>query len=153
MSSVPVTVITISDEESTDSCIDLTFSTPVKINHETPDIIDISSPAVNIASSMLDSVGEIDEYEYFVEAHERKEKLKLTRATDDEINKFIKSHRHTTNVDLICNICLEDVSNRQLVKQLPCNHAFHSDCLRPWLKIKASCPTCRIDITFLFDRK
>jgi len=28
-------------------------------------------------------------------------------------------------------------------KQLPCEHAFHNECLEKWLKGKFECPVCR----------
>lgn len=46
-----------------------------------------------------------------------------------------------------CGICFEPMQKNQNVKWLPCqetvNHAFHTDCIEPWLKKKTSCPTCR----------
>ena len=46
----------------------------------------------------------------------------------------------------ICLICLEEYANNDIIKKLPCNHIFHSECLKIWLSIKPSCPTCRNDL-------
>lgn len=43
----------------------------------------------------------------------------------------------------ICTICCDEVEPGEELVVLLCAHAFHADCLRPWLKIRASCPTCR----------
>ena len=42
-----------------------------------------------------------------------------------------------------CSICLEDYEPDTTVRQLPCNHCFHTDCLIPWLKEHRTCPLCR----------
>lgn len=31
-------------------------------------------------------------------------------------------------------------------KKLPCNHIFHSACLRSWFQRQQTCPTCRMDV-------
>lgn len=31
-------------------------------------------------------------------------------------------------------------------KKLPCNHIFHTSCLRSWFQRHQTCPTCRLDI-------
>lgn len=28
--------------------------------------------------------------------------------------------------------------------ETPCNHAFHSSCLKKWMEIKMECPCCRV---------
>ena len=40
-----------------------------------------------------------------------------------------------------CSICQEEQCG--VARQLPCGHSFHWDCLKPWLQMHNTCPTCR----------
>ena len=43
----------------------------------------------------------------------------------------------------VCSICYMDFDvSRSEVKITPCNHFFHSNCLRKWLLVQEHCPMC-----------
>ncbi|XP_068090156.1 E3 ubiquitin-protein ligase RNF126 isoform X2 [Hyperolius riggenbachi] len=44
---------------------------------------------------------------------------------------------------LDCSVCREDYTVGESVRQLPCNHLFHNDCIIPWLEQHDTCPVCR----------
>lgn len=45
-----------------------------------------------------------------------------------------------------CCICMENYTQQHDIKRTPCNHVFHSECIKNWLKTQRSCPLCRIDL-------
>jgi hypothetical protein len=43
-----------------------------------------------------------------------------------------------------CTICLDDFENTSMIKTLPCNHAFHKECIIKWLtEENYKCTICR----------
>lgn len=42
-----------------------------------------------------------------------------------------------------CSVCWEDFKLQEEVKQLECQHCFHTDCIVPWLQLHGTCPVCR----------
>ncbi|RZF43216.1 hypothetical protein LSTR_LSTR009020 [Laodelphax striatellus] len=46
--------------------------------------------------------------------------------------------------DNVCIICREEMLTAS--KKLPCNHIFHTSCLRSWFQRQQTCPTCRLNI-------
>ena len=42
-----------------------------------------------------------------------------------------------------CAICLSDYEPGEQLRVLPCGHRFHKACVDEWLRVNASCPTCR----------
>ncbi len=42
-----------------------------------------------------------------------------------------------------CSICIDTFSQTSDVIQLECNHVFHDECIKQWLKTSKTCPVCR----------
>ena len=54
----------------------------------------------------------------------------------------------TTTRCTSCSICIDDFEPLEKIRLLPrCGHAFHTDCIIPWLTEKrASCPLCKQNV-------
>ncbi|KAI3980506.1 hypothetical protein MKX01_008923 [Papaver californicum] len=44
---------------------------------------------------------------------------------------------------LTCSVCLEQVSEGEIIRNLPCLHQFHANCIDPWLRQQGTCPLCK----------
>lgn len=45
-----------------------------------------------------------------------------------------------------CAVCLSDYEDGDMLRTLPCAHAFHRDCIDRWLGTNPACPLCRVRV-------
>ncbi|XP_039015439.1 E3 ubiquitin-protein ligase At4g11680-like [Hibiscus syriacus] len=50
------------------------------------------------------------------------------------------------NEDPECCICLAKYKDKEEVRQLPCSHMFHLNCVDQWLRIISCCPLCKQEL-------
>ncbi|KAJ3694165.1 hypothetical protein LUZ60_009645 [Juncus effusus] len=48
--------------------------------------------------------------------------------------------------DAVCCICLAKYIDNEELRELPCTHFFHQECVDKWLKINALCPLCKAEV-------
>ena len=53
---------------------------------------------------------------------------------------------------VVCPICLEKIGKRGF-KKCSNQHRFHKKCLTQWLKDNETCPSCRVEITHLGEKR
>ncbi|XVF74643.1 hypothetical protein PTKIN_Ptkin13bG0127700 [Pterospermum kingtungense] len=54
--------------------------------------------------------------------------------------------RMISGEDAVCCICLAKYADNDELRELPCIHVFHVECVDKWLKINASCPLCKSEV-------
>ncbi|KAL9247867.1 hypothetical protein vseg_021250 [Gypsophila vaccaria] len=57
-----------------------------------------------------------------------------------------EKERVISGEDADCCICLAKYANNDELRELPCSHLFHKDCVDKWLKINALCPLCKGEV-------
>lgn len=64
----------------------------------------------------------------------------------DNLPTVVLCEEDMKNGALLCAVCKDDMGVNEKVKQLPCMHFYHGECILPWLKIRNTCPVCRFEL-------
>ncbi|CAH8360232.1 unnamed protein product [Eruca vesicaria subsp. sativa] len=48
--------------------------------------------------------------------------------------------------DDLCTICFEQFGKNGTVNTLDCDHVFHHKCIVSWIRMRLTCPTCRVAV-------
>ncbi|MBA0769303.1 hypothetical protein Gotri_018049 [Gossypium trilobum] len=63
-----------------------------------------------------------------------------------ESNTDTPTERILSREDAECCICLSAYEDGTELRELPCHHHFHCNCIDKWLYINATCPLCKFNI-------
>ena len=70
--------------------------------------------------------------------------------TAEQVNEWLPIISYRDDEEMggeACSICLDDLNCGEEVRQLPCKHVFHEDCVGKWLTERSStCPLCKLDL-------
>ncbi|XP_040569750.1 E3 ubiquitin-protein ligase RNF13-like [Lepeophtheirus salmonis] len=77
-----------------------------------------------------------------VQDHRRNRRHRLPKSALKNLP-IIRYNEESSPYDTCC-ICLDDYINNDKLRILPCDHAYHKNCIDPWLvKNRRICPQCR----------
>jgi hypothetical protein len=71
---------------------------------------------------------------------EIRETASTIQVVDEDSSGF--ASENTEDDKISCSICLNSVEDGERIGALSCNHIFHSDCLKTWLRCRNVCPLC-----------
>eukprot|EP00547_Thalassionema_nitzschioides_P017661 CAMPEP_0194251594 /NCGR_PEP_ID=MMETSP0158-20130606/25710_1 /TAXON_ID=33649 /ORGANISM="Thalassionema nitzschioides, Strain L26-B" /LENGTH=346 /DNA_ID=CAMNT_0038988769 /DNA_START=169 /DNA_END=1209 /DNA_ORIENTATION=- len=52
-----------------------------------------------------------------------------------------------------CPICIEEYEADEDLRQLPCHHKFHTECIVPWLERHSVCPMCKVEVSNISEEE
>ncbi|KAF9427524.1 hypothetical protein BGZ76_002316 [Entomortierella beljakovae] len=69
-------------------------------------------------------------------------------ASDETIDGILRRPLTTEEIEsnTECSVCKDEFTIEETCLQLKCKHVFHEECIKRWLKMNATCPTCRFHV-------
>ncbi|XP_071716010.1 E3 ubiquitin-protein ligase RDUF2-like [Rutidosis leptorrhynchoides] len=89
---------------------------------------------------LLEQLSQID-----ITGLNRSEQPPASKFAVESLPTFEVSNLHVSK-ESHCAICIESFDLGVEVREMPCKHIYHSDCIVPWLSIRNSCPVCRYEL-------
>lgn len=94
---------------------------------------ELSQPTYEDLLNLGDFIGDVKSERWSLRSSEVIQQLPVIIYGDEGKSDF----------DSLCIFCQNDFESGERVRILPCNHAFHADCVDIWLRDHDSCPTCK----------
>ncbi|KAJ7534060.1 hypothetical protein O6H91_13G077400 [Diphasiastrum complanatum] len=69
------------------------------------------------------------------------------RSAIDAMPTITVTREHLRSDSTECAVCRDQFELGSLVREMPCKHLYHGDCILPWLALHNSCPVCRYEMT------
>ncbi|XP_022862981.1 E3 ubiquitin-protein ligase At1g63170-like [Olea europaea var. sylvestris] len=95
-----------------------------------------------------ESINSLPTYKFKVKKSKKNSNKEINSATDEAgiVAAGTEKERVVSGEDAVCCICLAKYVNNDELRELPCSHFFHKECVDKWLKINASCPLCKAEV-------
>jgi len=102
-----------------------------------PQPIDLNNPATINPDNMT--------YEQLLELEEKMGKVSRGLPKED-IKKIPKFKHHSGKKEEPCTICFNEYVRDDKLRKLPCQHLYHSKCIKQWLLNEKTCPICKAEV-------
>ncbi|KAJ7962936.1 E3 ubiquitin-protein ligase [Quillaja saponaria] len=96
----------------------------------------------------VESINALPTYKFKLKKNEDVEDQHLNTGIDEGgvLAAGTEKERAISGEDAVCCICLAKYQDEDELRELPCCHVFHVECVDKWLKINASCPLCKSEV-------
>ncbi|XP_077211967.1 E3 ubiquitin-protein ligase At1g12760-like [Tasmannia lanceolata] len=96
-----------------------------------------------------ESISALPTYKFKLKRRRNREESEINLEGTSEVGVLAAGtdkERTISAEDAVCCICLAKYADNEELRELPCTHFFHMECVDKWLKINALCPLCKSDI-------
>ncbi|KMT18362.1 hypothetical protein BVRB_2g025160 isoform B [Beta vulgaris subsp. vulgaris] len=117
------------------------------LDYETLRALDADN-APAISSMSEEEINALPVHKYKVNSAESDitEKQQASSSASLEKGQEISINVGSSEDELTCSVCLEQVNVGELIRSLPCLHQYHANCIDPWLKQQGTCPVCKFKV-------
>lgn len=96
--------------------------------------------AYELMMRLGESVGDVKTERW---THIAKDKINALRTIRFDPEAIARGKGEANDCDVRCLICQYDYEKEETMRQLPCDHCFHQECVDEWLLTHDSCPYCK----------
>ncbi|XP_019443406.1 PREDICTED: E3 ubiquitin-protein ligase At1g63170 [Lupinus angustifolius] len=95
-----------------------------------------------------ESINALPIYKFKMKENESSDVQDVSTAIDEGgvLAAGTEKERLISGEDAVCCVCLAKYLDDDELRELPCFHVFHVECIDKWLKINASCPLCKSEV-------
>lgn len=95
-----------------------------------------------------ESINSLPTYKFKLKKNRNSDSREVNSGTGDGgvVAAGTDKERTISGEDAVCCICLAKYAHNDELRELPCSHFFHKECVDKWLKINALCPLCKCEV-------
>ncbi|XP_042378863.1 E3 ubiquitin-protein ligase At1g12760-like isoform X2 [Zingiber officinale] len=112
--------------------------------HDAPNLY--REDMIHDRGATLESINALPSYKFKTKRRKNKgdsERSLDGHSTDGILAAGTDKERTISAEDAVCCICLAKYVDNDELRELPCTHFFHKECVDKWLKLNALCPLCK----------
>jgi len=103
---------------------------------------------LGIFDLMMEGHGTLEEFQEHLQQFNEPVHVTLSEEEFNKIPEILYMKLDVSSLESsACAICTDTFNNSEQLKKLPCDHLYHSPCIKEWLtKTNHICPVCRHDV-------
>ncbi|XP_028802376.1 E3 ubiquitin-protein ligase At1g63170 isoform X2 [Neltuma alba] len=109
-------------------------------------ILGVREDLTQTRGATSESINSLPVYKFKVKKRKKGDESNSNALEGGIVAAGTEKERVISGEDAVCCICLAKYENNDELRELPCSHLFHKDCVDKWLKINALCPLCKSEV-------